>query len=185
MGYAIADECASRGADVTIISGPVNVKPVARDIRIINVTSAAEMYTESAKHFKESDIAVLSAAVADFTPKTTADHKIKRGRDNMSIELCPTVDIAEQLGKQKADNQILVGFALETDDEETHALDKLKRKNLDFIVLNSLKNAGTCFGYDTNKIKIFDKSGGVAEYPLKSKREVAKDIVDKIEICVK
>lgn len=185
MGYAIADECAARGADVTIISGPVSIKPSDSGVKVISVTSAAEMYAEAAKQFPCADITVLCAAVADFTPKETADHKIKRGKDNMTIELCPTVDIAEQLGKQKQNGQVLVGFALETNDAEAHAQDKLKRKNLDFIVLNSMQNPGTCFGYDNNQIKIFDNSGGVTDYPLKSKSEVAKDIVDKIELCVK
>ncbi|MCQ2337135.1 MAG: bifunctional phosphopantothenoylcysteine decarboxylase/phosphopantothenate--cysteine ligase CoaBC [Paludibacteraceae bacterium] len=185
MGYAIADECASRGADVTIISGPVSVKTSNSSITVINVTSAAEMYAEAAKQFSCADITVLCAAVADFTPKETADHKIKRGKDNMTIELCPTVDIAEQLGKQKKRGQVLVGFALETNDAEAHAQDKLNRKNLDFIVLNSMQNPGTCFGYDNNQIKIFDKSGEINEYTLKSKKEVAKDIVNKIEVCVK
>ncbi len=185
MGYAIADECAARGADVTVISGPVSIKPSNQGVKVISVTSASEMYEEAAKQFPSADIAVLCAAVADFTPKESADHKIKRGKDNMTIELCPTVDIAEQLGKTKRKNQILVGFALETNDAETHAIDKLKRKNLNFIVLNSMQNPGTCFGYDNNQIKIFDKSGNIDEYPLKSKREVAKDIVNKIEECVR
>lgn len=181
MGYAIADECAARGADVTIVSGPVNIKPANSSIKVVSVTSAAEMYEAASSLFTDADITVLSAAVADFSPKYKADHKIKRGKDDLTLELQPNADIAASLGTKKKKGQILVGFALETDDEETNAKGKLERKNFDFIVLNSLRNPGTCFGSDNNIIKIIDRKGAEREYPLKPKTEVAKDIVDKIE----
>lgn len=180
MGYAIADECASRGADVTLVSGPVSIVPKQSGVKVINVRSAAEMFEAASEYFKDADITVLSAAVADFTPKIKADHKIKRGSDGLKLELEPTVDIAATLGKQKKEGQVLVGFALETNDEEFNAKGKLERKNFDFIVMNSLRNQGTCFGSDNNLIKIIERGGKECEYPLKSKIEVAKDIVDKI-----
>lgn len=180
MGYAIADECASRGADVTLVSGPVSIVPKQSGVNVISVRSAAEMFEAASEYFKDADITVLSAAVADFTPKIKADHKIKRGSDGLTLELEPTVDIAATLGKQKKEGQVLVGFALETNDEEFNAKGKLERKNFDFIVMNSLRNQGTCFGSDNNLIKIIERGGKECEYPLKSKIEVAKDIVDKI-----
>ncbi len=180
MGYAIADECALRGADVTLVSGPVYITPKQSSVKVINVKSAAEMFEAASGYFKDADITVLSAAVADFTPKIKADHKIKRGKDNLTLELEPTVDIATTLGKQKREGQILVGFALETNDEDFNAKGKLERKNFDFIVMNSLRNPGTCFGSDNNLIKIIERGGKECEYPLKPKAEVAKDIVDKI-----
>lgn len=185
MGYAIADECASRGAEVTIVSGPVNIKPTNSAVKVISVKSADEMYAASIANFGNADITILSAAVADFSPMVKADKKIKREKDNLILELKPNVDIAASLGKEKKDNQILVGFALETDNEETNAKSKLERKNLDMIVLNSLKNPGTCFGTDNNQVKIIDRKGGETAYPIKPKSQVAKDIIDKIEGWVK
>lgn len=179
MGYAIADECAARGADVTIVSGPVSITPKNKNVKVINVRSAAEMFSATDENFTNADVTVLSAAVADFTPVESAGEKIKREKDNLTLELQPTVDIAASIGKKKKDNQILVGFALETNNEEQNALSKLERKNFDFIVLNSMRNPGTCFGSDNNQIKIIDKNNTIS-YPLKSKTEVAKDIVDKI-----
>lgn len=183
MGYAIADECALRGADVTLVSGPVSIVPKQSNVKVVNVRSAAEMFEVASEYFKDADITVLSAAVADFTPKVKANQKIKRGKDDLTLELEPTIDIAATLGKQKKEGQILVGFALETNDEELNAKSKLERKNFDFIVMNSLRNQGTCFGSDNNLIKIIERCGKEFEYPLKSKVEVAKDIVDKILEC--
>jgi len=185
MGYAIADECAARGADVTVVSGPVSIKPKYSGVKVISVRSAQEMYDAASGLFPKADITVLSAAVADFTPKVKADKKIKREKDDLTLELKPTVDIAAALGAQKKRGQVFVGFALETNDEEVNAKGKLERKNFDFIVLNSLRNLGTCFGSDNNLIKIIDSNGKESEYPLKSKVEVAKDIVDRIEEWVK
>ncbi len=179
MGYAIADECASRGADVTVVSGPVSIEPNNKQVKVVNVRSASDMFNAAESLFESSDITVLSAAVADFTPVSKADSKIKREKDNLTLELHPTVDIAASLGKRKRSNQMLVGFALETDNEELNAKSKLERKNFDFIVLNSMRNPGTCFGSDNNQIKIIDRNN-IVSYPFKSKTEVAKDIVDKI-----
>ena len=179
MGYAIADECASRGADVTVVSGPVSIEPNNKQVKVVNVRSASDMFNAAESLFESSDITVLSAAVADFTPVSKADSKIKREKDNLTLELRPTVDIAASLGKRKRSNQMLVGFALETDNEELNAKSKLERKNFDFIVLNSMRNPGTCFGSDNNQIKIIDRNN-IVSYPFKSKTEVAKDIVDKI-----
>lgn len=179
MGYAIADECASRGADVTVVSGPVSIEPNNKQVKVVNVRSASDMFNAAESLFESSDITVLSAAVADFTPISKADSKIKREKDNLTLELRPTVDIAASLGKRKRSNQMLVGFALETDNEELNAKSKLERKNFDFIVLNSMRNPGTCFGSDNNQIKIIDRNN-IVSYQFKSKAEVAKDIVDKI-----
>ena len=180
MGYALAEECASRGADVYLVSGPVQIKAKHPNIKTISVESAQEMYEASNKEFDTSDICILCAAVADFRPETQADEKIKREKDYLVIRLKPTQDIAASLGAKKKDNQILVGFALETNNEAENAQGKLIRKNLDFIVLNSLKDANACFGYDTNKITIIEKNGNSEAFCLKSKTEVAKDIIDKI-----
>lgn len=179
MGYAIADECAQRGADVTVVSGPVSIEPKNKNVKVVSVRSAAEMFAAADKLFTEADVTVLSAAVADFTPIVSADEKIKREKDNLTLELRPTVDIAASLGKKKREGQIFVGFALETNNEEQNAQSKLERKNFDFIVLNSMRNPGTCFGSDNNQIKIIDRDN-ITSHPLKSKAEVAKDIVDKI-----
>lgn len=180
MGYALADECAKQGAEVCLISGPVSIKPTQNNIKVISVESANEMYTAAIEQFQQADIAILCAAVADFTPENKADNKIKRGKDGLTLNLIPTQDIAAELGKSKKSNQILVGFALETNNETAHAIDKLQRKNLDFIVLNSLNDEKSCFGYDTNKVCIIDKEGGINNFPLKNKQEVAKDIINKI-----
>ena len=180
MGYALAEECASRGADVYLVSGPVQIKAKHPNIKTISVESAQEMYEASNKEFDTSDICILCAAVADFRPENQADEKIKREKDDLVIRLKPTQDIAASLGAKKKDNQILVGFALETNNEAENAQGKLIRKNLDFIVLNSLKDANACFGYDTNKITIIEKNGNSEAFCLKSKTEVAKDIIDKI-----
>ena len=180
MGLAIAEEFAGRGAEVVLVCGPVNLKTSHPAIRRVDVESAVQMYEVTSKEFVNSDVAVLSAAVADFTPKEKADHKIKRGKDDLLLELLPTKDIAAELGRIKTASQLLVGFALETNDEEVTALSKMQRKNLDMIVLNSLNDKGAGFSVDTNKVTILDKAGDKTVYELKTKVEVAKDIVDQI-----
>ena len=179
MGYALAEECATRGADVTLISGPVNLTATHPNIRTIKVESAEEMFLAATSEFTTADVAILCAAVADFTPEQTADHKIKREKEDLVLRLKPTHDIAAALGAAKSTHQKLVGFALETDNEMTHAQDKLQRKNLDFIVLNSLRDNGAGFQHDTNKITIID-AHKAQPYPLKTKKEVATDIIDRL-----
>ncbi len=179
MGFALAEECAARGAEVTLVAGPVQMKTSHPAIRRIDVESCAEMYEATTAAFTEANAAILCAAVADFTPETTADTKIKREGDDLVLRLKPTHDIAAALGRMKQPHQHLVGFALETNDETAHAQDKLRRKNLDFIVLNSLRDAGAGFRHDTNKVTIISNNN-IKEYPLKSKTEVAKDIVDEL-----
>lgn len=177
MGFALANECALRGASIELIAGPTSLKECHPNIHRINIESASQMYTEAVNSFPQTDAAILCAAVADFTPDTVADKKIKREGDDLILRLKPTQDIAAALGKLKSKQQKLVGFALETDDELNHAREKMNRKNLDFIVLNSLKDAGAGFQYDTNKISIITDNECL-EFPLKSKSEVAKDIID-------
>lgn len=180
MGYALAEECAARGTEVTLVSGPVNLSVNHPNINRIDVESAEQMYNACMSHYPTSDAGILCAAVADFTPECVADKKIKREKDDLTLNLKPTHDIAAALGKIKTDSQRLVGFALETNDETAHAQDKLKRKNFDFIVLNSLNDKGAGFRCDTNKITIIDSSKA-EEYPLKTKKEVAADIIDKLD----
>ena len=179
MGYALAECCAERGAEVTLISGPVSIIAKHPNIKTVSVESADEMYKAAISEFASSNAAILCAAVADFTPETKAEQKIKREKDDLIIKLKPTQDIAAALGKLKKDNQVMVGFALETNDEVEHAKGKLERKNLDFIVLNSLNDKGACFRHDTNKITIIDKEN-VIEFPLKNKKEVATDIINHL-----
>ena len=185
MGFAIADECAARGARVIMVTGPVQQKMHYPVFRYYSVETARQMYDVACDMFAQVDAAILSAAVADFTPEQVADAKIKREKEgNMVLRLNPTEDIAASLGKMKKDNQVLVGFALETNDEQHNAEDKLKRKNLDFIVLNSLNDKGAGFRYDTNKISIIDRKSKT-DFPLKSKAEVAVDIVDHLAEILK
>ncbi len=179
MGYALAEVCAERGAEVTLISGPVNLNVSHPGIHRIDVESAEQMYQAAKKAYAQADAGILCAAVADFTPEQTADHKIKREKDDLVLRLKPTQDIAAALGKEKKPHQLLVGFALETNDEILHAQDKLVRKNFDFIVLNSLNDKGACFRCDTNKITIIERQGETP-YPLKGKKEVSEDIIDKL-----
>lgn len=183
MGFALADECASRGAKVILVSGPVQLRTRYPMYQRIDVESAEEMYQAATSAFPEADAAILCAAVADYTPVCVADEKIKREQTgDMTLELKATRDIAAALAKQKVglgERKVLVGFALETQNEQQNARDKLERKHLDFIVLNSLKDKGAGFRCDTNKITIID-SEGQAEYPLKPKTEVAGDIVDRL-----
>ena len=180
MGYAIAEELAEQGADVTLVSGPVSVTTKKLGVTVVSVESAEEMYKVSVEYFKSADGAIMCAAVADFTPAKKEDEKTKRGKENWHIELQPTKDIAAELGKLKTDKQLLVGFALETNNELANAEGKLVKKNLDFIVLNSLKDKGAGFGVDTNKITIIEKGNKQTGFELKDKAEVAKDIVAKI-----
>ena len=181
MGYAIARECAERGANVELISGPTHLCISHPLINVTNVESAEEMYHHATEKFPSCDAAILSAAVADFTPDTKADSKIKREKGEQTLVLKPTHDIAAALGQMKAATQKLVGFALETDNEQTNAEHKLEKKNLDFIVLNSLRDKGAGFNYDTNKVSIISRSGQVKVFPLKSKTEVAADIVTELQ----
>ena len=178
MGYAIAEELASRGAEVSLISGRTTL-PAPKGVKRIDVLSAEDMYNATVKEWENADGGVMCAAVADYTPVAVADRKLKKSDDDMRIELKRTKDIAKELGTSKG-NRVLVGFALETDNEEANAEGKLQRKNFDFVVLNSLQDAGAGFRSDTNKVTLIDRNGN-EEHPLMSKRDVAKIIVDKIE----
>lgn len=189
MGFALADECASRGAKVILIAGPTQQKTRYTSVERYDVESASQMFEAVKEKFPEAVAAILSAAVADYTPEQVADEKIKREKTGeMTLALKPTQDIAAYLGSWKNNfplrEKILVGFALETNNEETNALDKLNRKNLDFIVLNSLNDKGAGFQCDTNKVTIIDREGR-EEYPLKSKAEVAHDIVNHLAKVLK
>jgi phosphopantothenoylcysteine decarboxylase/phosphopantothenate--cysteine ligase len=180
MGYAIANALTDLGAKVSIVSGPVQIKNTNSSVTVIPVESAEEMKLECLRIFPETDGAVMCAAVSDFTPETYSATKVKRGKDDLTIQLKPTSDIAGTLGQLKNDKQVLVGFALETNDELENAFSKLTKKNLDFIVLNSMNDKGAGFGVDTNKITIVDKGNNQTFFELKSKAEVAVDIVDRI-----
>lgn len=180
MGLAIARELQHRGAEVTLIMGPTQVDMSSNGIPIVKVKTADEMYRASNKVFEKSDIAIMAAAVADYAPVAIAKEKIKKKEDRLVLELTKTKDILKSLGEKKKEGQVLVGFALETNDEEQNAADKLQKKNADMIILNSLNDPGAGFGYDTNKITIFEKGGQQFSFDTKSKNEVAKDIVDTI-----
>ena len=179
MGIAIAEEMKSRGAEVTLVLGPSDIA-VPQNIEVIKVKSADEMYQACITRFDTMDIAVMSAAVADYTPVNIATEKIKKNDSSFNIELTKTKDILKSLGEKKNDQQLLIGFALETTNEKEYALKKLQTKNADMIVLNSLNDSGAGFGHDTNKITIFDKQGNEYQFDTKPKREVAKDIVNTI-----
>lgn len=180
MGFALAEECAQRGAEVILITGPVQLQTLHPNIHRIPVESAAEMHAAALKVYPEADAGILCAAVADFTPAVQWGTKIKREGEDLQINLKPTQDIAACLGQIKKEKQLLVGFALETDNELNNAQGKLKRKNFDFIVLNSLKDKGAGFQCDTNKITIIDKKNNRTDFPLKPKILVAKDIINKL-----
>ncbi|MBR2114327.1 MAG: bifunctional phosphopantothenoylcysteine decarboxylase/phosphopantothenate--cysteine ligase CoaBC [Prevotella sp.] len=179
MGFALAEECARRGAEVTLVAGPVALKTEHSNIIRVNVESCQEMYDAATSAFPQQDAAILCAAVADFRPEHVADQKIKREGQTMDIHLVPNPDIAAELGRMKREGQVLVGFALETNDEEANAHHKLEKKNLDFIVLNSLQNKGTCFRSDENQISIISRTGQ-QDYERKPKNEVASDIIDQL-----
>ncbi len=179
MGFALAEECHKRGAEVTLIAGPVSLS-CSKGIHRIDVESCEEMYQAAVDNYKNADAAILCAAVADFKTAKTEKKKIKRGKDGLTLELLPTQDIAAALGKIKKKKQVLVGFALETNDERDNALKKLRKKNLDFIVLNSMRNKGTCFQSDDNQISILSEKD-IVDYEKKNKNEVARDIIDELE----
>lgn len=180
MGFAVAERLAYLGAKVILVAGPVSLQCSNKNIIRIDVVSATEMYAQCLNYFAECNGAIMVAAVADFAPVVVDNQKIKRTSANLLIELRPNPDIAASLGKIKRNDQVLVGFALETNDEVQNALAKLQKKNLDFIVLNSLSDWGSGFQYDTNRIKILDKRGTIFNYDLKQKTDVAVDIVNKL-----
>ncbi len=179
MGFAIAEELAAAGAQVDLVTGPTTLTVTAKSITVHPVTSALEMFEQCKQLFPAADITVLSAAVADYMPKNRSEQKIKKG-EGLTLELVRTPDIAKELGKKKQPHQVIVGFALETENERSNAETKLVEKNFDFIVLNSLKDPGAGFGHDTNKVEIISRRNGSHRFELKSKREVARDIVDTI-----
>jgi phosphopantothenoylcysteine decarboxylase/phosphopantothenate--cysteine ligase len=180
MGIALADAASEFGATVDLVLGPVNIRPSAKSVIVTDVTTAYSMADECISRFPKCDIAILSAAVADFTPAEVKSSKIKKDKNDFRLVLKPTADIAATLGKMKSPGQILAGFALETDDEIENAKRKLFSKNLDIIVLNSLKEMGAGFGHDTNKITLIDRNNIIDKFELKSKEEAAKDILNKI-----
>jgi len=183
MGVAIAESLAMKGALVTLVAGPGVIPPRNPTISIVKVTTAHEMYEACIREYADSPITIMAAAVADFTPVKTADSKIKKEPGNMTVELKATKDILADMGEHKGD-KFLVGFALETDNEISNAIGKLERKNLDLIVLNSMQDSGAGFNGDTNKITIIEKNKNTTSYELKSKKEVASDITDKIISCL-
>jgi len=184
MGYALADAFARAGADVLLISGPVSVTTNHPGIRLVKVQTAGEMFEACTTNFRKADIAIMAAAVADFTPEQKSTVKIKRKGDHLNLNLIPTSDIAAELGRRKQSGQLLVGFALETQDGLENAREKLKRKNLDLIVLNSMEDAGAGFGGDTNKITLIDNKNKITGFELKSKTEVAEDILERISSLI-
>ena len=177
MGFALAEVCAECGFDVVLIAGVVHLQTQHANIQRIDIESATQMYDAVMQNFSDCDIAIFCAAVADFTPEIVYSQKVKRKDNNLIIKLKPTKDIAAAAGKIKRENQIIIGFALETNDEENNAISKMQCKNLDMIVLNSLNDIGAGFGYDTNKVTIIKKNGEKISLPLLSKKEVAKEIV--------
>ncbi|WP_247234403.1 bifunctional phosphopantothenoylcysteine decarboxylase/phosphopantothenate--cysteine ligase CoaBC [Telluribacter sp. SYSU D00476] len=180
MGYALAQAFAYAGAQVTLVSGPTALPVPDDSIRMIRVQSAQEMYEAAQEYFGQCDLTILTAAVADYKPAQAATQKIKKKDDVLTLDLVKTVDIAATLGSQKREEQLLVGFALETDNELANAMDKLQRKNMDYIVLNSLNDAGAGFAHDTNKITVIDKEERIRHYELKSKQKAARDIMEII-----
>ncbi len=180
MGIALAKEAAQRGARVVLVLGPTCMQINHNNIEVINVQNAAQMYDAVHRYFNKADITIMAAAVADFTPQKTAKHKIKKTNETLSLQLTKTKDILTSLGKIKKDKQILVGFAMETDHEKENAQKKLIKKNLDFIVLNSLNNPHAGFKHDTNQVSILLRNGDIIDYPLKTKTQVAQDIFDVI-----
>jgi phosphopantothenoylcysteine decarboxylase/phosphopantothenate--cysteine ligase len=181
MAYALAREVALRGADVVVVSGPVNVKATLPNIKVVDVVTAGEMFEATKANVPGADVVILCAAVADFTVAHVGQEKIKREKSNYNLELTPTNDIAAWVGENRDKGTVAVGFALETNDERANAAGKLERKKLDMIVLNSMRDAGAGFGHDTNKVTLFFKDREPVECSLKSKGEVAADIVDNIE----
>lgn len=180
MGFHLAEKAAKQGARVTLVAGPTHLQPRHKNINLISVGSAEEMYVKAAKFYKQTDVAIFAAAVADYKPGHVAEQKIKKQNGNMTITLIETVDIAKELGKLKKPGQYNIGFALETENEQQNAKEKIKSKNFDLIVLNTLNDEGAGFGHDTNKISIIDKQNKIRQFELKSKAEVAGDIIEAI-----
>jgi phosphopantothenoylcysteine decarboxylase/phosphopantothenate--cysteine ligase len=180
MGYAIAEQFLQHGAEVFLVSGPVNINLKHPKLKIVNVNSASEMYLACCRFFEEVDIAVFAAAVADYRPAKVAGQKIKKDESTFTISLVKNVDIAYEFGKIKSAGQVSVGFALETNDELAHAQGKLEKKNFDMVILNSMNDANATFGFDTNKITVIKKDLAPKEFSLKQKSEVARDIVKEI-----
>lgn len=180
MGYAIAEAFLNQGAKVVLVSGPVNIQIQHPNLKLISVTSAFEMYVACNFHFNETDIAVFAAAVADYKPEIVAEQKIKKAGDELLIKLVKNPDIAFEFGKVKCDNQLSIGFALETNDELMNAESKLRCKNFDMVVLNSMNDAYATFEYDTNKVTMIQKDLAPKEFPVKNKAEVASDIIKEI-----
>lgn len=178
MGYAIAEVLAEKGAEVVLISGPVAIHPKHSNIRLVKVETASEMYVACLAEFDQMEIGIYAAAVSDYTPKQVSESKIKKQENELVLELVKTKDILKEMGRIKKASQILVGFALETDNEEANAQEKVTKKNLDFVVLNSLNDQGAGFATDTNKITIIDKYNIITKFELKQKRKVAEDIID-------
>ena len=181
MGFSLAKTASSLGAEVTLITGPTSLNLIDDNVVVVNVVTADQMFVEVKKYFRSSDISILSAAVSDFKPKSRYDKKIKKQNNNiLSIDLIQNIDILKYLGDNKSEKQILIGFALETDNENQNALLKIKNKNLDAIVLNSLNDKGAGFGHDTNKVSIINKNGLFKKFKLKSKSDVSIDIFNEL-----
>ena len=180
MGIALADKCVAQGASVTLILGPSEHRPENEEVQVLSIGNAEQMYNAALDHYEDADITIMAAAVADYSPTKTYSHKIKKAHGNWKMELVRTKDIAEELGKRKKKGQLNIGFALETDNELEFAQKKLKKKAFDFIVLNSLKDKGAGFAHDTNKVTIIFKDNKIKKFELKSKKEVAADIVEEI-----
>lgn len=180
MGYALAMEAAKRGASVMFVTGPVSTYPEHPSVEVIKVSTSAQMHNRCTELFPKADICIMAAAVADYTPQNPEQEKIKKKEDNLQLNLVKTKDILADLGKIKNINQLLIGFALETNNETSNAISKLHTKNLDFIVLNSLKDEGSGFGFDTNKVTVIGKDQNIREFELKSKSDVASDLFDLI-----
>lgn len=185
MGIALADAAAEYGGEVELVLGPVNRIPENKSVKVINVTTAESMAAECISRFTDCDVAILAAAVADFSVEKMEQHKIKRSADHVTLSLKPTKDIAKILGNLKTKHQLIAGFALETQNEIANATAKLQGKNLDIIVLNSLQEEGAGFGFDTNKITIIDRNNIINKFELKSKEDAARDILDKIVSMLK
>ena len=184
MGYAIAEKFLELGAEVFLVSGPVNIQLQHPRLKLVKTNSASEMYLACCHFFEEVDIAVFAAAVADYRPEKVAEQKIKKDESHFTIKMVKNIDIAYEFGKVKTNDQLSVGFALETNDELKHAIGKLDKKNFDMVVLNSMNDTNATFGYDTNKVTIIKDDSSKKEFPLKNKSEVAKDIVNEIAVTL-
>lgn len=185
MGYAIAELFADNGALVDLVSGPVDIALQHKNIKIHRVHSASEMYSACSGLFALADITIMAAAVADYTPEFPEKFKLKKKKSNLSLHLKPTKDILKELGTRKKNTQLLIGFALETNNEVDNAISKIENKNLDLIVLNSLQDEGAGFGHSTNKVSFIDKKGNIKHFELKSKKEVANDLLEEVLLQIK